>query len=206
MTLDLFPRLSFEQLRLPNADVSLLSRLSLPIEDDVLLDRFVADVPWRQEQVVVWGKTHRQPRLVAWFGDPGAGYSYSGIRLEPLPWTPDILALKRAVEGAVDASFNSVLLNFYRDHRDSMGFHSDDEPELGIQPTIASLSFGAKRTFLFKSKLDRSLPAVRLPLTSGSLLLMKGDTQANWKHGIPKERRPCGPRINLTFRRIFPRN
>jgi alkylated DNA repair dioxygenase AlkB len=110
--------------------------------------------------------------------------------------------LHSSVESASGESFNSVLLNYYRDHRDSMGFHSDDERELGPRPTIASLSLGEERTFILKSKADKSLRPVRLKLNSGSLLVMKGDTQTNWKHAIHKETRPCGPRINLTFRYI----
>jgi alkylated DNA repair dioxygenase AlkB len=96
-----------------------------------------------------------------------------------------------------------VLLNYYRDHRDSMGMHSDDEPELGPRPAIASVSLGHQRTFILKHRTRKELERVTLPLESGSLLLMKGDTQRHWKHGIDKERRPCGPRINLTFRQIL---
>ena len=107
--------------------------------------------------------------------------------------------LKRSLR----TDFNSVLLNYYRDHRDSMGMHSDDEPELGERPILASLSLGEERTFILKHKRDKALKPVRLKLASGSLLLMKGDTQRYWKHGIDKETRPCGPRVNLTFRRIL---
>ena len=110
--------------------------------------------------------------------------------------------IKKAIEKIATATFNSVLLNYYRDHRDSMGFHSDNEKELGVRPTIASLSLGEERTLLLKRNVDKSEKSIRLKLQSGSLLLMKGETQRNWKHGIAKERRPCGPRVNLTFRRI----
>jgi alkylated DNA repair dioxygenase AlkB len=95
-----------------------------------------------------------------------------------------------------------VLLKYYRDNKDSMGFHSDDEPELGERPVIASLSLGEERTFILKHKTLKAIPAVRLRLVSGSVLLMRGDTQRHWKHGIPKESRRCGPRVNLTFRHI----
>src|SRR5690606_28336171 len=98
--------------------------------------------------------------------------------------------------------FNSVLLNYYRDHDDRMGLHSDDEPELGKNPTIGSLSLGAERTFLLRHKKRRDLRPVRIRLASGSLLVMRGETQHRWKHGVETERRPCGPRVNLTFRRI----
>jgi alkylated DNA repair dioxygenase AlkB len=117
-----------------------------------------------------------------------------------LPWTETLQDIRRAVEAAAGASFNSVFLNYYRDHRDSMGFHSDDEPELGKEPTIASLSLGETRTLTLKHRRRKDREPVRLLLESGSLLVMKGETQRNWKHGIAKQSRPCGPRVNLTFR------
>jgi alkylated DNA repair dioxygenase AlkB len=113
-----------------------------------------------------------------------------------------LLDIKSPVEAIAGDKFNSVLLNYYRDHRDSMGMHSDDERELGKLPLIASLSLGGERTFILKHKTRKDLKPVRLKLASGSLLLMKGETQRHWKHGIEKETRPCGPRVNLTFRRI----
>jgi len=152
---------------------------------------------------VLWGKQYLQPRLTAWFGDEGCTYTYSGIRLEPLPWTKVLFDLKREVESIAAAPFNSVLLNYYRNERDSMGLHSDDEPELGRNPVIASVSLGAERTFVMKHKRRKDVPRVRLPLASGSLLLMKGETQHNWRHGLAKETGPCAARVNLTFRRIL---
>jgi alkylated DNA repair dioxygenase AlkB len=140
--------------------------------------------------------------LIAWYGDRGSTYTYSGITLTPLCWTELLLDIKRRVEVVAQASFNSVLLNYYRDNRDSMGFHSDDEPELGDRPAIASLSLGEERTLILKHKLNKLFKPMRLRLASGSLLLMKGQTQTCWKHGIAKETRRCGPRVNLTFRRI----
>ena len=154
-------------------------------------------------KIVVWGKSFSQPRLIAWYGDEGNDYTYSGIHMNPLPWTPELLDLKVRVEAVSGESFNSVLLNYYRDHRDSMGMHSDDEPELGKRPIIASLSLGEERTVIFKHKLRKDLKPVRMRLESGSLLLMKGQTQQYWKHGIGKESQPCGSRVNLTFRRIL---
>jgi alkylated DNA repair dioxygenase AlkB len=145
---------------------------------------------------------YSQPRLVAWYGDRGSDYTYSGIKLTPRPWTDLLRDIKKRVETVSATAFNSVLLNYYRDNRDSMGFHSDDEPELGVRPIIASLSFGEERTFVLKHKVNKLAKPVRLRLESGSLLLMKGETQRYWKHGIAKTSRPCGPRINLTFRRI----
>ena len=191
--------------RLPvqDAEILYLSSLSLPAADEELLRTLVGETPWRAEEIVVWGKRHLQPRLTAWYGDRGARYRYSGIDLLPLPWTTTLAEIRRAVEAASGTAFNSVLLNYYRDQRDSMGFHSDDEPELGRAPVIASLSLGATRSFILKHRRRKDVEPVRLPLESGSLLIMKGETQLNWKHGIAKERRPCGARVNLTFRSIL---
>ena len=179
-----------------------MEALELPSTPVELLTQLVQETPWRVEEIVVWGKRYLQPRLIAWFGDPGNSYTYSGIALQPLPWTEMLMSIKRAVEHESNESFNSVLLNYYRDNRDSMGMHSDDEPELGPRPTIASVSLGQVRTLVFKHKTSATVRPLRLPLTSGSLLLMKGDTQRNWKHGINKEERTLDPRVNLTFRKI----
>jgi alkylated DNA repair dioxygenase AlkB len=167
------------------------------------MHQLIDEVRWRAENIVVRGRTYPQPRLIAWYGDAGMIYTYSGIQLTPLPWTEALLDIKSRVEAVAQTDFNSVLLNYYRDHRDSMGMHSDDEPELGEQPVLASLSLGEERTLILKHQRDKALKPVRLNLASGSLLLMKGETQHYWKHGIEKETRPCGPRINLTFRRIY---
>ncbi|MGB8683905.1 MAG: alpha-ketoglutarate-dependent dioxygenase AlkB [Candidatus Binatus sp.] len=190
--------------RIPIADgeVYYLSELRLGRNAVSILRQLIADVVWRQDKIVVWGKMYSQPRLVAWYGDRGSDYTYSGIRLTPLPWTDLLLEVRRRVETVTASSFNSVLLNYYRDNRDSMGSHSDDEPELGERPVIASVSLGEERTFVLKHKANKLAKPVRLRLASGSLLLMKGETQRYWKHGIAKETRPRGPRINLTFRRI----
>ena len=167
------------------------------------MHRLIDEISWRAESIVVWGKTYSQPRLIAWYGDAGKNYTYSGIELTPLPWTAALLDIKSRVEAAARMNFNSVLLNYYRDHRDSMGMHSDDEPELGERPVLASLSLGEERIFILKHKREKALKPVRVQLASGSLLLMKGETQRYWKHAIEKETRPCGPRVNLTFRRIL---
>lgn len=190
-------------LPIPCAEVCYLAHIRLEEPYRALLRRLIGETPWRAEEITVWGKRHVQPRLTAWYGDPGSRYRYSGIDLEPLPWTETLQSIRLAVEKTADASFNSVLLNYYRDHRDSMGFHSDDEPELGREPVIASLSLGETRTLILKHRQRKDVELVRLPLESGSLLLMKGETQRNWKHGIAKQTRPCGPRVNLTFRRIL---
>ncbi len=190
------------RLSLPDAEVYLRVNLPLGATPDALLARLTRETDWQSETITLWGKTYPQPRLIAWHGDPDARYTYSKKTYEPRPWTPLLLDLKVRLEAACDTPFNSVLLNYYRNERDSMGFHADDEPELGENPVIASLSLGAERVFIFKHKLDKEIKPVRVLLPSGSLLLMKSETQHFWKHGINKTARPCGPRINLTFREI----
>lgn len=175
-------------------------RLALDYPPEQVMRRLLDETDWRHEQVRVWGKLHMQPRLTAWHGE--ASYRYSGKTFHPLPFTPLQLHIKQAVEHATGRRFNSVLLNYYRDQHDSMGFHADDERELGPDPAVASVSFGAPRTFILK---HRRLPkTVKLALGDGCLLLMAGTLQQHWLHGINKERTPCGPRINLTFRMIAP--
>jgi alkylated DNA repair dioxygenase AlkB len=192
-----------QSVAIQDAELYYLRHLPLAQAPHLVMRHLIDEVPWRAESIVVWGKTYPQPRLIAWYGDNGMSYTYSGIRLEPLPWTQTLSDIKRRVEAVARTDFNSVLLNYYRDHRDSMGLHSDDEPELGEQPILASLSLGEERTFILKHKGEKDLKPVRLKLASGSLLLMKGETQRYWKHGIDKETRPFGPRVNLTFRRIL---
>ena len=195
----------FTPVPLADADVSFMTHMPIDMSDEDMFRRLNDETIWRHEHVVVWGKRHLQPRLTAWYGDPGKSYTYSGAEMHALPWTNLLLDLKRRVEEVTGAEFNSVLLNLYRNHNDRMGFHSDNERELGSEPTIASLSYGETRTLLFKHKRRKDLSLKPVALTSGSLLLMKGHTQQNWNHGINSESRPCGPRINLTFRRIYPK-
>ncbi|BCW88611.1 hypothetical protein sos41_17520 [Alphaproteobacteria bacterium SO-S41] len=201
---DLFGRQeNLEPIPMVDAEVSYLASLALPHDPIYLLDELVSTTPWRHESVSVWGKTYAQPRLIAWFGDVGKTYKYSSISLEPLPWSTLLREIQASVENIATAKFNSVLLNYYRDQNDSMGFHSDDERELGFRPTIASVSFGAVRTLVFKHKKNKAIKTVRLDLASGSLLIMRGETQENWQHGIAKSSKPVGPRVNLTFRQIL---
>lgn len=192
-----------EYVPMQDAEVYYLRQLPLLEPANNIMQHLIDTVPWKAENVVVCGKTFLQPRLISWYGDLGKSYSYSGIHLDPLSWTSALLDIKSRVEAVVGYDFNSVLLNYYRDHRDSMGMHSDDEPELGKRPIIASLSLGEERIFILQHKTRKDLRPVRLRLQSSSLLLMKGETQRHWKHGIKKETRPCGPRVNLTFRRIL---
>jgi alkylated DNA repair dioxygenase AlkB len=156
---------------------------------------------WRQESFTLYGKTINFPRLTAWFGDEGTSYVYSGIRNIPLPWTPAILEVKAAIEPPSGVVFNSVLLNRYRTGRDSVSWHADDEPEFGENPVIASVSFGGTRTFQLKHKKRKDLKA-SVELTHGSLLIMRGGTQANWLHQVPKTGKHVEERLNLTFRMV----
>jgi len=179
-----------------DGELSMLTQLPMPIGNAEILARLLDDTPWRADTVVVYGKRHLQPRLTAWYGE--ASYTYSGLTLQALPLTPLLEQLRTAVEQATGRRYNSVLLNYYRDGADSMGMHSDDEPELGPQPVIASLSYGATRTFILRHKQNKR--TVKLDLTDGSLLLMAGTLQAHWQHGINKTAKLVGPRLNLTFR------
>ncbi|GAL16843.1 alkylated DNA repair protein AlkB [Vibrio maritimus] len=154
---------------------------------------------WRQDTIVMFGKKVAIPRLQAWYGD--ASYTYSNLKLEPLPWNPLLNSLKAHCEKVAGSQFNSVLANLYRDGQDSNGWHSDDEKELGINPVIASMSFGAERRFLLRHKMTGE--KVEFNLTSGSLLIMAGETQHHWQHTIPKTKRFVEPRINLTFRKVL---
>ena len=167
----------------------------------LLQDKIQQQTPWQEDDIKLFGKVYKQPRLTALYGDNNKPYSYSNITMFPNQWSPTLLGIKQDIEGICDQKFTSVLLNLYRDGTDSNGWHSDDEKELGKHPFIASVSFGAKRSFQFKHKLDKSLK-FKLELEHGSLLLMGGPTQEFWKHQIPKTKRKIDPRINLTFRHI----
>jgi alkylated DNA repair dioxygenase AlkB len=196
--MDLFSDEGLQPIPIDDGELALLHRLPLPVSNAEVFARLLAETAWRHETIVVYGKRHLQPRLTAWHGE--ASYTYSGLRLEALPMTPLLGQLRSAVEAATGHRYNSVLLNYYRDGADSMGMHSDDEPELGPHPAIASLSYGATRSFILRHK--RSKRTLKLDLADGNLLLMAGSLQKNWLHGINKTAKPTGPRLNLTFRYI----
>ncbi|WP_233835100.1 alpha-ketoglutarate-dependent dioxygenase AlkB family protein [Paraburkholderia sp. ZP32-5] len=168
-----------------------------------MLTRLIDEVQWRQDMMGTPAGRVALPRLTAWQGEPDAVYVYSGIRNVPQPWTPAVAELKAAAEATSGARFNSVLLNRYRSGADSMGWHADREPELGKQPVIASVSLGVARTFDLRH--NKTAVVQSFALKGGSLLVMKGDTQAEWRHRVPKEPRVSGERINLTFRWVTPR-
>jgi len=173
-------------------------------DHDRAMQRLVATLPLRAEQVVVFGRAHATPRLVSWHGDPGAAYAYSGRTFEASPWTAELLALREDLARATGLRFNSVLANYYRDGRDAMGRHADDERELG--PTrddvrIASISLGARRRFVLTPR--GGGPSLALALGEGDLLVMGGTTQRRFVHAVPRTRTPVGPRLNLTFRVVL---
>jgi alkylated DNA repair dioxygenase AlkB len=161
----------------------------------------LANIPWQHDEVVIFGKRVITARQVAWYGDEGCSYSYSGRTKQALVWTPELLALKTIVEKLTRVRFNSCLLNLYQDGGQGMSWHSDDEKELGENPTIASLSLGAERKFSLKHKGTQE--TVCLVLENGSLLVMTDTTQHHWLHSLPKAKKIQTPRISLTFRTIL---
>ena len=190
-----------QRLDLPDADVRLWPQALAPGEADRQLSALRSRIDWRQEDILIFGERRSVPRLVAWHGDPGTTYVYSGTAHEPVPWTADLQWIRARVEALTGQRYNSVLLNLYRDGRDGMGWHADDEPELGRNPVIASVSLGATRRFCLRHRRRKDLK-LDLLLPHGSLLCMSGATQHHWVHALPKTRRPVGERINLTLRLV----
>jgi len=161
----------------------------------------IRDLDWQQHEVRIAGRRLPSPRLSAWHGEPGANYAYSGLHLEPQPWTRLLQELRQQLETLLETSFNSVLANLYRDGRDSMGWHSDDEPELGAEPLIASLSFGAARNFRLRHRRHPKRQHT-IRLENGSLLVMAGALQQHWRHCLPRSARVHEARVNLSFRQV----
>ena len=189
-------------LNLPDAAIVYYPDFFDKIESDTIFDQLLTEIPWQQDNIQVFGKIHPQPRLTALFGNEGKSYSYSNIKMQPHPWNPLLQKIKSQIENVVNTNFSTVLLNQYRDGKDSNGWHADNEKELGNNPIIASVSFGAERIFQLKHNTITGLKQ-NILLEHGSLLLMKGTTQHFWKHQIPKTSKPIGVRINLTFRVIL---
>ena len=186
---------------LPDAEILYYPHFFDKKEADAIFAQLTTDIPWQQDEIRVFGKVHPQPRLTALFGNEGKPYSYSNIKMQPHSWNPLLQKIKLNVESVSNTKFTTVLLNLYRDGRDSNGWHSDNEKELGINPIIASVSFGTERVFQLKHNTISNLKQ-NILLEHGSLLLMKGTTQHFWKHQIPKTSKKIGSRINLTFRVI----
>ena len=185
----------------PDAEIIYYPNFFDTEESDLLFQELLLTIPWQQDDIKVFGKVHAQPRLTALFGNEGKSYSYSNIKMQPHSWNPILQNLKLKAEAVSATEFTTVLLNLYRDGKDSNGWHADNEKELGTNPVIASMSFGAERYFHLQHNNDKNLK-LKILLEHGSLLVMKDTTQHFWKHQIPKTAKPIGSRINLTFRSI----
>lgn len=188
-------------LDLPDAEIIYYSQFFDKEQADQIYAELLQEIAWQQDNITVFGKTHPQPRLTALYGNEGKPYSYSNITMQPHPWNTLLQKIKYHIETTTECQFTTVLLNQYRDGKDSNGWHADNEKELGTNPIIASLSFGAERVFQLKHNTIADAKK-SIVLEHGSLLLMKGSTQHFWKHQIPKTAKPIGNRINLTFRSI----
>jgi alkylated DNA repair dioxygenase AlkB len=188
-------------LNLPDAEIIYYPEFFDKEQADKIYTELLQEIAWQQDLITVFGKTHPQPRLSALYGNEGKPYSYSNITMQPHPWNTLLQKIKYHIETTTECQFTTVLLNQYRDGKDSNGWHADNEKELGTNPIIASLSFGAERVFQLKHNTIANAKK-SIVLEHGSLLLMKGSTQHFWKHQIPKTAKPIGNRINLTFRSI----
>ena len=187
---------------LPGADVVYMPRWLADQEATAFYHALASSLSWSQDTIKLFGKPVKIPRLQAWYGDLTTQYTFSGLTMVPKEWTTELQILRSRCEKAAECRFNSVLANWYRHGQDSMGMHADDEPELGVQPVIASVTLGEGRPFILRHKQTKE--TARINLEHGSLLIMRGDTQRNYLHGINKTTRSIGGRINLTFRYIYP--
>jgi alkylated DNA repair dioxygenase AlkB len=213
---------------LPEAELLFIENFYTPSVSDAFLTQLSAELAWKQGEITIFGKKIAEPRLTAWYGDAGKNYTYSGKLQAPLMWHNALILIKNNVEKLINSAlnkpinselnqqlnselnkelmsafnFNSVLCNYYRNGQDSMGFHSDNEKELGQNPIIASINFGESRRFIFRRRDDKTVKH-ELVLTHGSLLVMSGAMQHHWVHAVPKEPKRTRPRINLTFRHIY---
>lgn len=184
-------------------DITLIPDFLDKCDADKLQMTLRAGIEWEQSTIRLYGKLMKIPRLNAFYGDEGCTYQYSKKTFQAHSWTTELSDIKNRIELATNFVFNSVLLNCYRHGQDSMGWHSDDEPELGKNPVIASLSLGQTRYFHMRHKTNKTIPVRKIPLSSGCLLIMQGSTQHHWQHQIAKTRKFCHERINLTFRRVI---
>jgi alkylated DNA repair dioxygenase AlkB len=175
-------------------------------DHEILFDQLAQSLHWTQDRIVIYGREVQIPRLNAWYGDAGTDYMYSGLQLQPRPWLPILATLRECLSAHLQHRFNSVLANFYRDGRDSVGRHADDEPELGPLPLIATVNLGASRRFALYPKRKGAAEPWRADLPGGSLLVMAGRCQWAWQHEIPKTAKPVGGRISLTYRQVVGRN
>lgn len=199
----LFDAAEPERIELQGGELQLFPQWIAEAQISTLFQTLREQVPWEQSVLQLYGRARPIPRLNAWFGDPSCGYGYSGHRLSLHPWLPVLAQLRQRLQQDLNIVSNSVLANLYRDGQDSVAWHSDDEPELGINPVIASISLGAERRFSLKPRGQSTLKPLHLSLPSGSLLLMTGATQHNWYHCVPKSSSVNTARISLTFCQIF---
>jgi alkylated DNA repair dioxygenase AlkB len=200
MKLDLF---EFTENQLPHhGEVYFYTNFFSKEESDLFYSELKDEVPWKQEPIKIFGKEVMQPRLTAWYGDEGKSYTYSGITMSALSWSNTLLKIKDKVENFSGLKFNSALLNNYRNGNDSMGWHRDNEKELGVNPAIASVSLGTSRVFKLRNYLNKK-ELVSFELIHGSLLTMLGETNHYWEHAIPKTTKVNSGRINITFRFVY---
>lgn len=193
--------MAFVPVALPGADTRIDPDWLPAVEAEVLFTTLRREIPWEVHRIRLFGRLVDSPRLSCWIGDPGTAYAYSGTRFEPQPWPTALLPVRARLSHETGVDFNSVLANCYRDGRDYMGWHSDNERALGPRPVIASLSLGQPRRFVFRQR-AASGGKHDVLLSNGALLLMAGDTQALYQHALPATAKPVAARINLTFRRI----
>lgn len=188
---------------LAEGQVDLWRQAFIAPEFDGIYQKLIDELAWRQDEIIFMGKKLLIPRLNCWYGDEGKSYTYSGISFEPLPWTEDLLKIKARVEDLSATTFNSVLCNYYRNEKDSVSRHSDDEKELGENPTIASVSFGETRSFIIRHKFRKDFKPLKFQLNDRSLLVMSGKLQHFYDHEVPKLTKKCLGRVNLTFRNVL---
>lgn len=193
-------------IEIPDGELLFYPQLFNSTESDRLFTQLRTEINWQQQAMRMYGKSINLPRLTAWYGDEGKDYTFSGIAFQPEPWLADLSIVKERVEDVIGTVFNSVLLNLYRSGQDGIGWHADNESELGTNPIIASISFGEKRRFQLRHRFNRQIDQVEISLTHGSLLVMQGATQHYWQHQIPKTAKQISERINLTFRSIQSRS
>jgi alkylated DNA repair dioxygenase AlkB len=195
------PETSNSIIQLKDANLVYMPSFFAQQESDSIFSSLLNDITWKQDKINMYGKELPLPRLSAWYGDDSKSYTYSGIKLSPLPWSEKLLHIKKLVEEEANVNFSSVLLNRYRDGQDYVGWHTDAERELGQNPIIASVNFGSTRKFQLR-RIDDHKEKFELELKHGTLLIMTGKTQHYWQHQVPKTKTKIGERINLTFRVI----
>ena len=192
--------IDFEPIKIQNGEYIYAPYFFNVSKADYYFEKLKSEIDWKQEEMIMYGKSIKFPRLTAWYGDNDKPYSFSGITLNPKPWTNELIEIKRKIETKCNAAFNSVLLNLYRNGKDSISWHTDAEKELGTNPVIASVNFGEARTFQLRHQTTKQ--KIEIELSHGSLLIMQGELQHYWQHQVPKTSKEIGQRINLTFRVI----